>query len=134
MSILKTGALYFLVVFAAGFVLGPIRILWVVPRLGARAAELIEAPIMLAVIVLAARWVVRRAPVPTPLTRWLGAGFFALAVMVTVEFTVVLTLRGLSFREYLERRDPVSGAVYVLLLGFFAVAPFLVAWTRRRGN
>ncbi len=40
MQILKPGVLYFAVVFGVGFVLGPIRILWVVPRLGARMAEL----------------------------------------------------------------------------------------------
>jgi hypothetical protein len=39
-TILKAGALYFAVVFAAGFVLGTIRTLWVVPSFGARGAEL----------------------------------------------------------------------------------------------
>ena len=58
--ILKAALLYFAFVFGAGFVLGPIRILWVAPRFGARMAELMEAPIMIAVLFLAARWVVRR--------------------------------------------------------------------------
>jgi len=31
MQTLKAGVLYFAIVFGAGFVLGPIRILWVVP-------------------------------------------------------------------------------------------------------
>ena len=56
---LEAGVLYFAVVFAAGFVLGTIRTLWVVPRLGVRTAELIEAPIMFGISILAARWVVR---------------------------------------------------------------------------
>ena len=43
MRIMKTGTLYFALVFGAGFVLGPIRILWVVPRFSTRIAELIEA-------------------------------------------------------------------------------------------
>ena len=29
--------------------------------------------------------------------------------------------------EYLESRDPVSGAVYLLMLGLFALMPWLVA-------
>jgi hypothetical protein len=33
MQILKAGSLYFALVFGAGFVLGPIRMLWVIPRL-----------------------------------------------------------------------------------------------------
>ncbi len=40
MQILKASMLYFGVVFGAGFVLGPIRVLWVVPRLGLKLAEL----------------------------------------------------------------------------------------------
>jgi hypothetical protein len=32
MQVVKAGALYFVVVFAVGFVLGAIRTLWVVPR------------------------------------------------------------------------------------------------------
>ena len=39
MPILKTGVLYFELVFGAGFVLGTIRTLWIAPRLGARMAE-----------------------------------------------------------------------------------------------
>jgi len=54
-QILKVGALYFAAVFAVGFVLGAIRTLWVEPELGTRVAELIEAPMMLLVVVFAAR-------------------------------------------------------------------------------
>jgi len=42
--VLKAGAVYFGVVFGAGFVLGTVRVIWVVPHLGERTAELIEAP------------------------------------------------------------------------------------------
>ena len=52
----KAGVLYFALVFAAGFALGTMRTLWVMPRLGARTAELIEQPVMLGVSILAARW------------------------------------------------------------------------------
>ena len=65
MQILKAGALYFALVFGAGFVLGTIRTLWVVPRLGMRVAELMETPIMLVVTIAAARWIVHRLVVPS---------------------------------------------------------------------
>ena len=52
MPILKAGALYFALVFGAGFVLGTIRTLWIVPRLGTRMAELMETPIMLVITIL----------------------------------------------------------------------------------
>ena len=54
MRILKAGMLYFVFVFGAGFLLGPIRILWIVPRLGTRVAELLEAPIMFVITIVGA--------------------------------------------------------------------------------
>jgi hypothetical protein len=60
LNILKAAVVYFALVFGAGFVLGPIRILFIVPRFGVRLAELMEFPVMLVVIVLAARWLVRK--------------------------------------------------------------------------
>jgi hypothetical protein len=51
MKILKAGILYFALVFGAGFVLGTIRVLLVMPRFGARMAELMEAPVMLVVTI-----------------------------------------------------------------------------------
>ena len=127
MRLLKAGALYFVLVFGAGFVLGPIRILWVVPRVGERTAELMEAPIMLSVIVLAARWIARRVAAPPTAPKLLGVGFVALGLLLAVEFTVVLWLRGLTIGEYFARRDPVAGTVYIVMLGVFAMMPLLVA-------
>jgi hypothetical protein len=127
MRLLKAGALYFALVFGAGFVLGPIRILWVVPRVGERTAELMEAPIMLGVIVLAARWIARRVAVPPTPSRLLGVGVVALGLLIVVEFTVVLWLRGLTIGEYFAKRDPVAGTAYIMMLGVFAVMPLLVA-------
>jgi len=60
LMILKAAVVYFVLVFGTGFVLGPIRILFLVPRFGVRVAELMEFPVMLVVIVLAARWLVRK--------------------------------------------------------------------------
>ena len=47
---LKPGFTYFLIVFGAGFALAFIRLPFLVPRFGVRAAELMEMPVMLAVI------------------------------------------------------------------------------------
>jgi hypothetical protein len=97
MRILKAGALYFALVFGAGFVLGTIRTLWIVPRLGTRMAELMETPIMLVMAILAARWTVRRLAVPLTPSRRLGMGFVALGLLLVAEFTFVLWLRGCRF-------------------------------------
>jgi hypothetical protein len=126
MPVLKAGVLYFAVVFGAGFVLGPVRLLWAVPRFGTRAAELMEMPIMLAVIVLAARAIVRRFALPATLSRRLAMGAAALALLLCAE-VALLALRGLSLPAYLAALDPVSGTVYFAMLGVFAMMPVLVA-------
>ena len=127
MQILKCGVLYFAFVFGAGFVLGPIRILWVVPRVGERMAELMEMPIMFVVIFFAAGWIVRRLGKPSTPSRRLGTECVALGLLLFMEFSVVLRLQGLSLSDYFARRDPVSGTVYYLMLGVFAIMPLLVA-------
>jgi hypothetical protein len=126
MPILKAGVLYFGLVFAAGFVLGTIRTLWVVPHVGMRMAELLEAPIMLVVTISAARWTVLRLSVPRASSVRLAMGFIALVLMLVAEFGFVLWIRGLSIRDYLATRDPVSGMVYYLMLLVFAAMPLLV--------
>jgi hypothetical protein len=127
MQLLKAGILYFALVFAAGFVLGTVRALWLVPHFGERTAELMETPIMLLVIIIAARWVVQRFAVPPPLSKRLAVGAIALALLLVAELTFVLSLRGLSIAEYVTARDPVSGTVYLAMLGVFAVMPLIVA-------
>jgi hypothetical protein len=124
--ILKAATLYFALVFGAGFVLGTIRSLFIVPRFGMRRSELMEFPIILVVIVLAAKWVVRRFQLAEGR---LAVGFLALGLMITFEFTIVLWLRGLTLAEYFQERDPVAGTVYYLMLLVFALMPLLVsAW------
>jgi hypothetical protein len=127
MPALKAGVLYFAVALGTGFGLGTLRVLWVAPRIGARAAELMEMPVMLTVSALAARWIVRRLEVPSRWTARLGMGGLALALRVIAELTVVLRLRGLSIADYLVTLDPVAATAYYAALGVFAVMPLLVA-------
>jgi len=124
---LQAGIAYFGIVFAAGFAMGVIRIGWAVGRLGERAAELAETPVMLAVIWSSARWLVARFGVPASYPARAVMGVSALALLVVFELTVVLALRGLTFAEYVASRDPVSGVVYLASLGLFAAMPALLA-------
>ena len=107
--------------------LGPIRILWVVPRLGTRIAELLEAPIMFGVTIVAARRIVRRLGVPSTPSNRIGMGGIALGLLLIAEFTLVLWLRGISIGGYLATRGAVSGTVYYVMLGAFAILPLPVA-------
>jgi hypothetical protein len=124
--VFKGGLLYFAVVFGAGFMLGTLRILLLVPRIGTRAAELVETPVMIAISWFAARWVVRRLDVPLAARPRLGMGLLALALMLAAEFSLVLRLRGLTLEEYFATRDPVSGAAYYSALVLLALMPLIV--------
>jgi hypothetical protein len=125
--VLKPAAVYFGLVFGTGFVLGTLRVLWIVPRVGTRMAELLESPLMLLASVLAAGWVNRHFPGgDAPIAR-LGVGLTALALLLAAEIALGVALRGASVLEVLVNRDPVSGTVYFTLLGVFGALPWLLA-------
>jgi len=127
MQLLKASLLYFVTVFGAGFVLGTIRTLWVVPRIGTRRAELMEAPIMLLVTMVASREIALRLRIPPAPSGRLAMGVIALCFLLAAEFGFTLWLRGFSIREYFATRDPVSGPVYYVMLGLFVVMPLFTA-------
>lgn len=126
MPILKAAILYFAIVFGIGFVLGTVRTLWLVPRLGDRTAELLEMPVMLLVIVMAARLVVQVQSIPGTKAARLVVGFIGLILMLAAEFGFVLWLRGISLRQYVGTRDPVAGTLYYIMLGVYALMPLWV--------
>ena len=131
MRILKAGALYFVLVFGAGFLLGLIRVPLLVPRLGVRTAELLEMPVMLVAIVWAARHCARRFALPSTGVDRLAAGSLAFVLLVAAELTFAALAQGQSPAAYIASRDPVSGAAYAVALVLFALMPFLLA--RRHG-
>lgn len=123
----RLGLLYFALVFATGFILGAIRVFWVVPRLGIRAAELLETPFMIAATWLVARWIVRRYHVPPVASSRLAIGLVGLAFLLIAEFGIAARLQGQSFEEAVWNRDPISGTAYFVSLGLFAVMPALIS-------
>ncbi len=122
-AVVCCGALYFAVVFGAGFALGALRTLYVAPHLGTRWAELLELPLMLLVCVLVAHWVLRRSPVRLHVVARLGVGLVALVLMLAADFGVVLQLRGLSMHSYIASFDPVAGSAFLASLGAMALIP-----------
>jgi hypothetical protein len=127
MRIFRSGLAYFALVFGAGFVLGAIRVPLLVPRLGVRVAELIEMPIMLVVIVLAARFIARRFSLARSISVRLGVGAVALGLLLAAELLLAFLFRGQSVGEYIASRDPVSGGVYAATLVLFGLMPLALA-------
>lgn len=120
----KAASTYFLMVFGTGFLLGPIRIFWLVPKVGIRTAELMELPVMIGMIVFSARFINRRFPVSKQ--EQLFAGFIALGCMVGAELGVAVLLEGRSVRDAFFNRDPVSGTAYYVSLLLFALMPWIL--------
>lgn len=120
-QILKAAGVYFVVVFGIGFVLGIIRVLWLVPLLGVRNAELLEQPLMLIAVFVTARWVVLKFGHGLSRPQVLSVGLIALGILLLAEVIVVLAL--LPVRA----GDTISGLAYFLNLGAFAVMPWLIS-------
>ena len=124
MRIARVGLIYFLVVFGAGFALALIRLPFLVPRFGVRTAELMEMPVMLAIIAWASWRLARRHRDLARGSRLL-AGLLALLLLASAELLLAWFLGQQSPVEYAASRDPVSGGVYLASLLIFAVAPAL---------
>jgi hypothetical protein len=119
----SAAAIYFLAVFSAGFLLGSIRVLLLKPGIGAVAATLCEAPLLLIVMVVAARWAPRLAGMTTSLARMLTVGMGALVLQQAADLLVGTLLRGLSAQQQLARLATPEGAIYAALLALFALMP-----------
>ncbi|HEX7965480.1 MAG TPA: hypothetical protein VF651_07155 [Gammaproteobacteria bacterium] len=120
---LLAAALYFALVFAAGFVLGVLRTLWLAPRVGGRRAELLEMPLMLGVSALAAAALARGPAAELVMSGRLLMGGLALLMLLGAELLVVKLMRGMSLSRYFAGRDPVALAAYLVALLGFALMP-----------
>jgi hypothetical protein len=126
-QMLKTALKYASIVFGIGFVLGALRLSLLVPRVGTRAAELLELPLMLGASALTARHVVRaHADDRTP-TWALGVGGVALALLLGAEVVLGVALRRVSPLQVLFDHDPISGTAYYASLLVFALFPWWFA-------
>jgi hypothetical protein len=116
---------YFGHVLGTGFMLGMIRVPFIVPIIGERWAELAEMPIMATVIFISSGYILNRFPEIQTSTRSLIAGFLALVLTICAELGLAVALQSETLAEYIASRDKVSGAVYLVLLAFFALMPRL---------
>ena len=126
---------YFAIVFAAGFLLGVLRVFYLVPYLGEVKAELLELPWMLLVTFFVARALFpafgnRKFSNP----QRLSIGALALAYLLAAEFLVVLLIRQQGIAEYLTSRDPFALSAYLIALVLFALMPLLINWRNNSLN
>src|SRR5215813_13853087 len=126
MRVLKVGAVYFLFMFGVGWILGPIRELWAVPRFGRPTGVLLEAVIMLIAMAVSARWVIRRFRVKPTFGSTISMGLVALGILVPAELAGVVWVRWLSLRDYLGSFATAPGLVSLVMFLLFAAMPTLM--------
>lgn len=119
------GLAYFSVVFAAGFALGTLRVLLLVPRMGESKAVLLELPVILAVSWLACRRLVVRFDVPPSPAARLAMGGIALAVLLLAEIGVSVLGFGRTLSAHFEHYRHLPGLVGLAGQLVFASFPLL---------
>jgi len=100
---------YTLCVFAIGFVLGAVRVLFLAPRIGEMAAVAIELPLMLFASYLVVKPVLRHWRIPRRFGPRLAMGLLAFAILMLLEVTLSLTLFGNTLAQHVARYgEPVA--------------------------
>lgn len=129
-----TGLGYFALVFTAGFALGTLRVLFLIPRLGENAAVLLELPIMLALSWMACRWLVARFDVPAMPRARLVMGGLAFAVLMLAEFGVSVFGFGRTLSEHLEHYRRLPALLGLAAQIAFAAFPVIQSIIGTRNN
>lgn len=125
MIIVQAAISYFVIVFAAGFILGTIRTLMIAPVAGELAAVAMELPLMIAVSWWACGAVVKRLKPASEAPSRIAMGLIALALLLLAEAAVSLGLQGLTLTQHLALYA--TGPVQLGFLGkaLFALFPLL---------
>lgn len=93
MTVLRAALAYWAAVFALGFVLGTLRVLWLAPLVGLMPATALELPVMLGASWLAAGWLARRFAIAGQ-GEALAAGGLAFALLLAAECALAVTMMG----------------------------------------
>jgi hypothetical protein len=120
---------YWAMVFALGFVLGTVRVLWLEPLVGLLPATALELPVMLAASWWAAGWLMRRFGIARG-GQALAMGVMAFALLLASECLLAAGLNGQTPGQWL------AGLVRPhALLGLGGQAVFAaIPWLRVRRN
>ena len=131
MRAITAGAIYFAVVFAAGFCLGVLRTLLVQPLLGPFAAVALELPIILGIAWLACARILGRHPVSRGGAAIMGALAFTLLMLGEAMLSMLLGGRSWSAHVALYAQGQHQLGLAGQLL--YALFPVIQMW-RAKGR
>lgn len=132
-AVVRAAVAYFAIVFAAGFVLGAIRTVFLAPRLGPLAAVLVEIPFMLAIAYAACRWLVARFAVPAALYDRLVMGGVAFVLLIAAELLLALALGGSASAFVAALAEP-AGVAGLAAQVVFAALPVVLMRAHRNSS
>jgi hypothetical protein len=132
MRIVGAAVLYFLIVYAVGFVLGPIRVYSLEPRLGETVATLCEAPFIIVAVMFAARKIPPRLNLAGNVKSLALMGFAALVLQQSADFALGAFARGIPPAQQINHLTTPAGLIYLVLLVTFAAMPVLINWRSGR--
>jgi len=128
---LAAGAIYFVVVFAAAFALGALRVTFIVPAFGNLLATLIELPFTLFASWLTCVWVGRRWPV-TSLRQALAMAICAFVLLMGAEVAGSILIFGRTFRDHIGSYGTAAGALGLagqIAFGLLPIVQYLLPKT-----
>lgn len=123
MLALQAGLLYFVAVFAVGFVLGVLRTFALVPWVGSTPAVMIELPVILGVAWWISARILRRMPLKPSRASIMGATAFALLMLG--EFSLSMLLFGRDLGGHLALYRDASQLLGLAGQVVFALFPFV---------
>ncbi len=119
------GCSYFGIVFAVGFLLGVLRVLFLIPRLGETAAVLLELPLLLTLSWMVCEWLTAHFDIPTAFSLRLAMGALAFAVLMLAELGGSTIGFGRSLSEHLEQYRRIPGLLGLAGQIAFAIFPVI---------
>ncbi|WP_339691724.1 hypothetical protein [uncultured Parasphingorhabdus sp.] len=127
-DVLKAGILYFLGVFTLGFILGAIRIFFLVPYTGPVFAVLVELPVILLVSWFFCRFLTRRFTVPTEPYERLLMGLIAFVCLMIGEALVAMFLQQGRMTDFFMTFDLPENRIGLAGQIAFALFPVLQSY------
>lgn len=129
--VLIGGLVYFLLAFGLGFLLGSLRVLVLVPRMGLLAAVAVEVPLMLFATWWQARWTVRKLAVPADASERLMMGAVAFSLLMLAEAGLAVIALSMTPAGWLAGLATPAGVLGLLGQIVFALWPWVQGRRKR---